>query len=93
MDADIAAINRGEAIRHGQTYIVNDRIYGLDPSGVAYPISGPGIHVLDRGAFKALGVYNRFGESARAEEILDAMGVQAASRAAALTAWRSERGT
>ncbi len=89
--ADITAINSGLALRSGDTYPVSGRTYGVEPSGVAYPISGPGIHILDRGAFKALGVYNVFGRSTRAEQILDAMGIGAEQRARATTAWLAER--
>ena len=91
--ADIEAINQGEAIRRGHIYEVNGRTYGAEPSGVTYPIAGPGIHRLDRGAFKALGVYNTFGRSERAEQILDAMGIGAEQRAAALAAWLAEHGS
>jgi hypothetical protein len=91
VDADIAAINRGEATRQGDRYAINGRTYGVEPSGVAYPISGPGVHLLDRGAFKALGVYNTFGRTQRAEMILDAMGVGPGPRAEALRCWFAER--
>jgi hypothetical protein len=57
--------------------------------GTLYPISGEGFHQLSRGAFKALGVYNQFGDSAQAAEILDRMGATPADREAALAAWRA----
>ncbi|MBI4493028.1 MAG: hypothetical protein HY690_09565 [Chloroflexi bacterium] len=78
--SDIAAINRGEAVRQGSIYLINGRQYGLETSGRAYPIAGPGIHRLSRGAFKALGVYNTFGQTARAEAILDAMPISEEER-------------
>jgi hypothetical protein len=65
--ADIAAINAGRAVRATVggvvQYLVNGRSYGVEPTGRAYPISGPGIHQLDRLSFKAIGVYNTFGPS------------------------------
>jgi hypothetical protein len=87
--ADIGAINRGEALRHGDIYAVNGRTYRLEPAGRLYPIAGPGIHPLNRDAFKALGVYNRFGLTSRAEDILDQMGKSPADRAAARVVWHA----
>jgi hypothetical protein len=52
-------------------------------------MQGDGIHVLDRGSFKALGVYNQFGDTARTAQILDKMGVGAAEREKALGVWRT----
>lgn len=92
VQADIDAINAGRAIAQGNMYTVNGRTYGVEPNGTNYPISGPGIHMLERGAFRALGVYNTCGRSERAEAILDAMGIRPGERARALAAWRSERG-
>jgi hypothetical protein len=57
--------------------------------GTLYPISGPGFHLLDRVTFKALGVHNKFGNSKRAAEILNNMGISEAAREAALRAWQT----
>jgi hypothetical protein len=89
---DIDAINSGRVQGRGGRYTVNGRTYGVEANGTAYPIAGPGIHVLDRGAFKALGVYNTVGPSERAEVILDAMGIGPPECARALAAWQAERG-
>jgi hypothetical protein len=89
--ADIAAINHGAAIRRGDTYEINGRIYGLEPGGRAYPIAGPGIHQLGRRAFQALGVYNSFGLTVRSEWILDRMQVSSDERESAQRAWRAEQ--
>lgn len=91
VEEDVAAINRREAVRRGNTHIVNGRTYGVKPTGRLYPIAGAGIHQLSRGAYKALGVYNVFGLSARALQILDALGIVADERAKALAAWRGEQ--
>jgi hypothetical protein len=80
---DVAAINAGKATRVGGNWVVNGRTYGAH-DGTLYPIEGPGFHQLTRGAFKALGVYNKFGNTAEAAEILSKMGTSAADRAAAL---------
>ncbi|MCK6548187.1 hypothetical protein L6R52_20220, partial [Myxococcota bacterium] len=85
---DVRAINEGRAERRGDRWIVNGRTYGSH-DGTLYPIEGEGIHRLDRGAFKALGVYNQFGLTPRAEEILGRMGIGDAQRDAAQRAWRA----
>jgi hypothetical protein len=90
--ADVGAINAGWARRQGDQFLVNGRLYGLEPNGRIYPISGAGVHQLGRGAFNALGVYNQFGRSERAEEILDLMRIGTEEREQALRAWESERG-
>jgi hypothetical protein len=91
IQGDIDAINRGEGFSRDDTYTVNGRTYGVEANGRSNPIAGPGIHVLDRPAFKALGVYNVFGRSSRAEAILDAMGIAPEQRQQALTAWELVR--
>jgi hypothetical protein len=80
---DVAAINAGQATRVGGNFVIHGRTYGVH-DGTLYPISGPGFHQLSRGAFKALGVLNELGNTARASEILGRMGISAPDRAAAL---------
>lgn len=70
---DVAAINRGEAVRQGDAYTVFGRTYVLEASGRLSPRTGDGFHLLDRGAFHALSIYRQFGESSRAAAILDQM--------------------
>jgi hypothetical protein len=56
------------------------------------PISGPGFHQLNRGAFQALGVLNKFGNSPHAHDILAKMKhVGPAEVEAALKAWSASR--
>ncbi len=90
--SDVAAINAGQATQSGDTFTVNGRIYGTH-DGVLYPMSGTGFYELDRGAYKALGVYNKFGDNPQATTILDNMGIAPAQRAAALQAWRAGGGS
>jgi hypothetical protein len=90
VDGDLAAINSGQAQRQGDRYVINGRTYGVHREGqraTAVPMSGPGVHVLGRMAYKALGIYNDLGCTAPAEEILDRMGVDAADRAEARRVW------
>ncbi len=79
---DVAAINSGQAARQGGTYIINGRTYGVH-DGTLYPISGPGFHQLSRAQFKALGVYNCFGDTVRTSGILAKMGISEADISAA----------
>ncbi len=85
---DVNAINAGNAIKDGQNFIINGRTYGYHDNTL-YPISGEGFHLLDRGAFKALGVYNNFGNTQKATQILDNMGMSEEARAAALRVWEA----
>jgi hypothetical protein len=84
---DVDAINAGNAVRTGDMLTINGRNYGIH-DGTLYPISGDGFYQLDRGAFKALGVFNEFGDTKRAAEILDKMGASEAQRAAALEVYK-----
>jgi hypothetical protein len=85
---DVRAINEGQAVREGDMYRINGRTYGHH-DGTLYPIDGPGFHRLDRGAFKALGVYNEHGMTPRAEEILDRMRMSEAARVQAQAAYEA----
>jgi hypothetical protein len=70
-------------MRVNGNYVINGRTYGVH-DGTLFPISGPGFHYLTRPQFKAFGVYNEFGNTARAAEILDKMGIATSDRAEAL---------
>lgn len=87
VNADVTAINAGEVPFVEGTYTVNSRTYGVH-DGTLYPISGDGFFQLNRGAYKALGVYKTFGLTDRAEEILNFMGMSPENRAAALTVYQ-----
>jgi hypothetical protein len=70
---------------------VNGRTYGVH-DGTLYPISGTGFHQLNRGAFQALGVLNKFGDTSQARVILARMkNVGPSEIEAALLAWRASR--
>ncbi len=51
LNADVTAIRAGQAQKVGDNYIINDRIYGAH-DGTLYPISGPGLYLLDRGGIR-----------------------------------------
>ena len=91
---DIAAMNRGDAVpgvgpNGAKNYTVNGRVYEIEANGTVYPVDGPGLFPLNRPAFKALGVLNKFGNSDRAAEILASMKIADADIEAAKAAWRS----
>jgi hypothetical protein len=92
MEADTAAINSGKATlvqnEYGDNYIVNGRTYRYH-DGRLYPVDGVGVHSLSRDGFKALGVYNKFGDTPAAAKYLDNMKVSSDDRDAALGAWKA----
>ena len=88
---DVAAINAGKATRVKGNWVVNGRTYGVEEGGRLFPIEGSGFHQLSRGAFKALGVFNKFGNTPRAAEILSLMKATEADKAAALRVWEVTR--
>lgn len=92
IDADVKVILSATAIRVGDTFHVGDRRWGVEPNGTLYPISGRSFIRLDRESFRALGVYNAFGDTAQANAILDRMHNQTLrSRRNGLYAWRAGR--
>lgn len=87
--ADLALINAGQAVRTGNQFEVNNRIYGVKTeSGRIYPISGNGFHPLDSEAFRALRIYLAMGESPRTETVLTRAGVSEKKREEALAIYR-----
>jgi uncharacterized protein DUF4157 len=88
---DVAGIQTGKAARVNGNYVIDGRTYGVH-DGTLYPISGPGFHQLNRGAFQALGVLNKFGNTPQAHGILGRMkNVGPVELDAALKAWSASR--
>ncbi|MFY1825037.1 hypothetical protein ACN47A_03925 [Myxococcus fulvus] len=85
---DVQDINEGKAKKGNesgvQTWTINRRTHGS-----LHPMRGDGIHELNRGAFKALGIYNEMKDTPRAKEVLDKMKVPEADRKAALKAFKA----
>jgi hypothetical protein len=65
MKSDVEAINNGQGTRSGNLYTVNGRTYERFDNHLV-PHSGPGFHSLDRGEFKALGIFNSQGNTPQA---------------------------
>ncbi|RYZ15857.1 MAG: hypothetical protein EOO70_05860 [Myxococcaceae bacterium] len=90
---DVREINEGKAKKGSEsgtvTWAINGRTYGAHTNGTLFPIRGSGLHELNRSAFKALGVYNKFSDTPRAKEILDKMGTSSGDRNAALKAHKA----
>ena len=84
---DVAAIRSGKAVKKGEDFIVNGRIYGVHGNGTLFPKSGPGLYELDRGGYQALGILNKFGNTKKASEIMDKSGITHDAREAALKVW------
>jgi len=83
VDADVTAIREGRAIRDGNSFTVNGRTYGIEPNGRLFPRTGDGFHQLNRGAYRALSLYNDPDRSAVAEHMLDLESVPEVDRAIA----------
>jgi hypothetical protein len=81
VQGDVDAIRSGQAtyqdhqLADGRFLLPNGRVYGVEklPGGsrMLYPVSGPGIDTLSRVGMKALGVYNRLGDTPRAAAALE----------------------
>lgn len=87
MNADVAAINRGEGVRQGNLFTVNGRTYELVNGDHLVPNSGPGFHDLNRGEFDALGVFNKFGDTETSRSIARNVAGEAGAKRA-LDVWR-----
>lgn len=83
MDADIAAINRGEGRRDGEHFWIHERRYFVKQDGGSYPVAGPGVHQVSGGAYEALKLYNAYGVSEETERRLQRIGLSAEDRAVA----------
>ncbi|AWH87078.1 hypothetical protein HYN51_00035 [Limnobaculum parvum] len=73
VNKDIAAIKNGQGAIEGNKVTVNGRTYEKEANRTLAPIYGEGFTTLDRNEFKVLGVYQKFGNTGRADEILSTM--------------------
>lgn len=69
--SDIEIINAGKAVREGNRFTVDDRVYETDDltGDHIFPVSGSGFYQLSRQGFKALGLFNSRGEAAALAQI------------------------
>ena len=59
--AETALINAGEAIRDGDRYAINNRVWRQKPDGLLIPEAGDGLMYAGRETYRALTVFARFG--------------------------------
>jgi hypothetical protein len=78
--ADVQACQDGLARRAGNTFVVNGRTYGWEPTRRLYPREGDGFHRLSRGAYRALSLYNDGDLQMDPERMLDLERVPEADR-------------
>ncbi len=90
--ADIMAINAGHAVRQGQDYTINGRVYREKGDGGVFPVSGTGFHQIDRGTFVALKTYNTKGLTEEAERFLIKAEISEEQRNMAKELWKIGRG-
>lgn len=70
---DMSAIRNGEGVFKGNTVTVNNRTYEAHVNGTIYPLAGDGFITLTRGEYKALGVYQKMGDTPKTNSILSKM--------------------
>ncbi len=78
--ADVQAIREGLAIRDGNASTINSRTYVLEPNRRLFPRDGEGFHRLNRGAYRALALYNDPELRIDSERMLDLEGVSEEDR-------------
>lgn len=84
VDADVKAINLGNAEKIGNDYKVNGRVYGVTDKGELFPRYGEDLYSLDRGGLNALKTFKKFGNTQRAYEIIGFQNIKKESIDAAL---------
>jgi hypothetical protein len=95
--ADVQAIREGHAVRDGNTFVVHGRSYGLEPNRRLFPREGDGLYRLNRGAYRALALYNDPELRIDPDRMLDLEGVPAVDREIArrikreIDEWRRNR--
>ena len=87
VNEDVQLIKEGKAVKDGNDYVINGRRYGQH-NGTLYPISGNGLHSLNRIEYKTLGVLNKFGDTPQANQILRSMGVDQETLNKVLRIWQ-----
>jgi hypothetical protein len=83
---DVSAIRSGKATYSRGQWLVNGRVYA-EHDGTLYPVSGAGVHELDRSTYKALGVYNSLMDTPNAARIPSILGNMGVTEAQAQAAW------
>lgn len=69
VSADVTAIRSGKAQKIGDTYVIDGRTYGIH-DGTIFPMAGEGFYTFDRGAYKAYGFLNEYGNTAETFKLM-----------------------
>lgn len=95
--ADVQAIRDGLAVRDGNAFTINGHTYVPEPNRRLFPRDGEGFHRLNRGAYRALSLYNDPGLRIDPERMPDLEGVTEEDREVArrlkreIDDWRRSR--
>lgn len=85
--SDVQAIREGKARFLNNEFHINGRVYGHH-DGTLFPVSGSGFYSLNRIEYKTLGVYNQLGNNDKANQILNNMKVDNATKDKVLRIFR-----
>lgn len=81
---DLQAIREGRALRDGNYYVVGQRYYLMHPeTHQVFPVSGPGLVMVDRQSYIAIAMYNKFGFTPQAELYMNKARISQRQRLAA----------
>lgn len=95
VQADVRAINEGQAERRGMFFVINGRVYGQEPTGRLFPDHGDGFIFLGRPAMQALKILARYNGPTPQAEFQFSMdpNITPTVVEAALAAWRRRKKT
>lgn len=84
------AINLGRDPKTGDTLhsLSNGRVYAEKSNGKIYSYSGTGVYQLDRGSYRALGIYNKYGDTPAAKEALNLNRINPESQSMGHKVWK-----
>ena len=96
MKQDTQIIKNGEATNLGRDpktgdtlhSLSNGRVYAEKSNGQIYPYSGEGVYQLDRGSYRALGIYNKYGDTQAAKEALNLNRINPESQTMGYKVWK-----
>lgn len=87
VEKDIEEIKKGNYVKSGAYYEVNQRKYGVHNTSF-YPVEGEGLVLLDRGGYDAFKKYIELGDNPKVDQIFDKMGITEDNRQVGKKLWR-----